>query len=80
MLTVLVPTLYNTSNHPHQSYFPYRSYPAKMRCLVTYKLGSGCKKLTFGCPKSKFDISNKDKKKCRKGDVLIIGKKRWVKL
>ena len=47
-----------------------------MRCLVTYKLGSGCKKLTFGCPKSKFNISNKDKKKCRNVDAIIVGKKR----
>ena len=25
-----------------------------------------------------MDLINKDQKKCRKGDVMIIGKKRWV--
>ena len=51
-----------------------------MRCQVTYKLGSGCKKLQFYCPQSAVDLINKDQKKCRKGDVMVIGKKRWVNL
>ena len=62
----------------HINHIVYRSYPAKMRCQVTYKLGSGCKKLQFYCPRSAVDLINKDQKKCRKGDVMIIGKKRWL--
>ena len=50
------------------------SYPAKMKCQVTYKLGSGCKEMRFSC--ATMDLPNKDKKKCRKGDSLQVGKKK----
>merc|ERR1719150_573894 len=34
---------------------------------------SSCKKMKFSC--SSLDLPNKDKKKCRKGDRLMVGKK-----
>merc|ERR1719150_2219373 len=44
-----------------------------MKCQVTYKMKSSCKKMKFSC--SSLDLPNKDKKKCRKGDRLMVGKK-----
>ena len=49
------------------------SYSSKMKCQVTYKMKSSCKKMKFSC--SSLDLPNKDKKKCRKGDRLMVGKK-----
>ena len=37
------------------------------------KMKSSCKKMKFSC--SSLDLPNKDKKKCRKGDRLMVGKK-----
>merc|ERR1712045_849573 len=49
------------------------SFSSKMKCQVTYKMKSCCKKMKFSC--SSLDLPNKDKKKCRKGDRLMVGKK-----
>ena len=49
------------------------TYTSKMKCQVTYKMKSSCKKMKFSC--SSLDLPNKDKKKCRKGDRLMVGKK-----
>ena len=49
-------------------------YTAKMKCQVTFKLGSGCKKMEFHCPSETMDLPSN--KKCKKGDILRVGSKR----
>ena len=51
------------------------SYAANMKCQVTYKPESGCKKMRFRC--TDVNLPNKDgvKKKCKRGDSLAVGKK-----
>ena len=49
-------------------------YAANMKCQVTFKLGSGCKKIDFHCPSETMDLPSN--KKCKKGDILRVGSKR----
>ena len=52
----------------------YCSYPANMKCQVTYKPESGCKKMRFSC--TDVDFPNRDRK-CKRGDYLAIGNKKY---
>ena len=56
----------------------YYSYPANMKCQVTYKPESGCKKMRFSCASGSVDLPNRDGmgKKCKRGDYLAIGNKK----
>ena len=54
----------------------YCSYPANMKCQVTYKPESGCKKMRFSC--TDVDLPNRDRK-CKRGDYLAIGNKKYDK-
>ena len=47
-------------------------YLNNMKCQVTFKLGSGCKKMKFRC--DSMDLSNN--KKCKRGDTLHVANKR----
>ena len=48
------------------------SYPPNIQCNVTYKVRPSCRKMRFSCS---VDLPNKDKRRCRKGDKLVVGKK-----
>ena len=48
-----------------------------MKCQVTFKLMSSCKKMRFSCPSQSMDLPN-NKENCKKGDKLQVGKQRWV--
>jgi len=55
--------------------FDDKYYP-KTKCPVVYKANKKCKAgIRFSC--DSFDLPNRDSKKCRKGDKLILGKKAY---
>ena len=49
-------------------------YKKNMKCQVAFKLKSSCKKMRFTCPSHSMDLPNK--KNCKKGDTLQVGKQR----
>merc|ERR1712213_115410 len=55
-----------------------KRYGGGTACTVNYIMGSTCAKMSFQCKRS--SINNKDSKKCKKGDKLIltVGKKNKV--
>ena len=53
----------------------YFRYPANIKCEVTYKLSGSCKKLKFSCNKANVDLPNQDRRRCRRGDKILVGKK-----
>ena len=49
-------------------------YKKNMKCQVAFKLMSSCQKMRFSCPSESMDLPNK--KNCKKGDTLKVGKQR----
>merc|ERR1712142_868453 len=47
-----------------------KKYKGNADCTTNYVMGSSCAKMSFSC--TKFNINNKDKKLCKKGDKMNI--------
>merc|ERR1711915_702832 len=47
-----------------------KKYKGNTACTTKYVIGSSCAKMRFAC--NKFNINNKDKKLCKKGDKMSI--------
>merc|ERR1711915_555563 len=47
-----------------------KNYKGNNSCTTKYVMGSSCAKMRFAC--TKFNINNKDKKLCKKGDKMSI--------
>ena len=68
MLSPGNPVSFNTNYDNDAEYLP------KTKCAVQIKASKKCKDgIRFSC--SGFDLANKDARRCKKGDRLMIGKK-----